>query len=208
MKMAGTLLAVGAGFLSVLGMHYLVINKNRKYNSCKSEKNEAKTEVPETVPEVCIEVPVQRQIISELVSQSETKLEKYKFYAVECLMGHVGRNNGLIKVLPIKAKTAKEAAEIARYKPRVKHDAKNAILSVTKVSFDRFIALERENQNDPFFHCTNRQMQREFEEQLEIFKIEEEEKLYTKKHSLRKIYNYREPGVERLRGDISTLDIA
>ena len=81
-------------------------------------------------------------------------------YAVTVKFGHVGRNNYIIKTIPIRAENGREAAEIARWTSRVKHHAKDAILSVIKIDDDQFEQLRQNRKNDAFFHCTNIQEQR------------------------------------------------
>ncbi|MCR5607135.1 MAG: hypothetical protein K6F69_10030 [Treponema sp.] len=212
MNSSKIIMAIGTGIVSVFGLAFLFVNQDKlcKKRYCKShEKNNAETKKDAgSVTEDIIEVPVRVRIPQERVIFSETKQEAVSFYVVKCIFGHVGRNKATVKELPIKARNAKEAAEIARYTPRVKHDFKYAILNVRKVSFEEFKEVQRRNNLDPYFRCTNRQQQREFEEHMEIFDFGEEKKLYNKKHSLRKTYNFREPGVEKLHGDISSLDIA
>lgn len=204
MKIARLILGIGAGILIIpLG---LSLNKKRKLLKAKLQKKPENNNFKTF--EVNRETQVKRTITPNTHKINEKNLGKLSFYKVECIGGHVGQKRGIILELPIFAQNGREAAKIARYTPRIKHDAKNAILNVTKISYSEFIELKRKNKKNPYFHCTNRQMQREFEEDLDIIDIEEEEQLYTKKHSLRKTYNYREPEIERLHGNISSLDLA
>lgn len=200
------------GVLSVIGLAYLSLKQDMLFKKryCKAHERTAPgtNSNDEVVTEVIREVPVQVLIPQETVLFSETKPVAVQFFAVKCLFGHVGRNKATVKELPIRAKNAKEAAEKARNTPRVKHDAKNAILCVRRIDDKEFKELQRNCHHDPYFHCTNRQQQRAFEEHMKIFEIVEERKLYKKKHSLRKTYNFQGPWVERLQGDISCLDIA
>ncbi len=86
---------------------------------------------------------------------------KEKFYAVETKCGHVGRRRCVIITFPIKAKSGKEAANIARRIPRVKHDHKDAILSVKHITEEEFLSLLENTNNDEYLHCKNIQEQRE-----------------------------------------------
>ena len=63
---------------------------------------------------------------------------KNKFYAVVTKCGHVGRNNYREVTFPINAKSGKEAAEIARWLPRVKHHKKDAIVRVFEIDYEKY----------------------------------------------------------------------
>ena len=83
-----------------------------------------------------------------------------KYFKVTAKFGHVGRNKYYEAAVYIEAQTAKEAALQARLKPRVKHNHKDAILSVDELDYQEFIcgqALMREN---PYFGCRSVQEQR------------------------------------------------
>lgn len=45
--------------------------------------------------------------------------------------------------------------------PRVKHNHKDAILSVTRISKEEYLLLLEENHNDEYLHCKNIQQQKE-----------------------------------------------
>ena len=66
---------------------------------------------------------------------------KYEMYEVACKCGHVGRSHYLEIRYPVIAQSGKDAAYRARYFPRVKHDHKDAILSVCKINQQRFSEL-------------------------------------------------------------------
>jgi hypothetical protein len=83
-----------------------------------------------------------------------------KYYAVKTMCGHVGNGKYLEVTFPIKAYSSKEAAEIARWRPRVKHHNKHAILDIKLISYDEYITLIDEQNNDPFIHCSNKQEQK------------------------------------------------
>lgn len=82
-----------------------------------------------------------------------------KYFAVTVKAGHVGRNNYIIKTLAIRAESGKEAAYIARWKGRVKHHDKKAILNVEEVSMEDYYDLKKKNDDDLYFSCTSRQEQ-------------------------------------------------
>ena len=88
------------------------------------------------------------------------KNNKKNYYVVYAKCGHVGRFNHIVKAFPIRAASPSEAALIAREKPRVKHNRKDAIVSVkevTKKDYKKFLANFRA---DPFFRCKCIQDQR------------------------------------------------
>ena len=97
---------------------------------------------------------------------------KTNYFAVIAKCGHVGRNWYVVKTLYIKAESGKEAAKIARYTPRVKHDHKDAIRDVVKITFEEYEAGKLKMQNDPYFqiHNSTEQRKRECISKNEIFK--------------------------------------
>ena len=80
---------------------------------------------------------------------------KNKFYAVVTKCGHVGNGKYREVTFPINADSGTEAAEIARWIPRVKHHKKDAIINVTEISYDYYIELLEINNNDPYLQCKN-----------------------------------------------------
>ena len=86
-----------------------------------------------------------------------------KYYRVEVKCGHVGRGRCIIKYLYIAAETGKEAAFIARYHPRVKHDHSDAILNCEEIGKDEYLEGIRRNKDDLYFRLHNRNEQREYE---------------------------------------------
>ena len=73
-----------------------------------------------------------------------------RYYRVEALCGHVGKGRCIRKEFGVVASNGKEAARICRTIPRVKHDFKEAILSVKEVSYIEFLALIYQNRHDPY----------------------------------------------------------
>ena len=86
-----------------------------------------------------------------------------RYFKVTAKCGHVGRGYYIPIDFAIVAKDGKQAASITRDKPRVKHDHKDAILSVTEITFEEFMVLRSQNDADPFLHCKNIQQQRGIE---------------------------------------------
>ena len=82
-----------------------------------------------------------------------------EYYLVKAQFGHVGRNNYIIKTVPVYAKNGKEAAYKVRWMSRVKHDRKDAITEVKKCTFDEYLTQKEINKKDPYFIVKNRQEQ-------------------------------------------------
>ena len=83
------------------------------------------------------------------------------YYKVICKCGHVGRKHYVPIQFAIIAKNGKEAARIGRNLPRVKHQHKDAVLNVIKISYEDFLELIEINNNDPYLKCKNKQQQNE-----------------------------------------------
>lgn len=109
--------------------------------------------------------------------------EKERFFEVVAKCGHVGRNFYVLKTFALSASSRKDAAEKARSLPRVKHHYKDAIRSVSEISYERFSEICRENDNDPYLHCTSIQEQRDLCSDMEIFP---EENAYFKGRAVKK----------------------
>ena len=84
---------------------------------------------------------------------------KLKFFRVTCKCGHVGRQFFIRIDFPVNADSGKEAAEIARLIPRVKHDHKDAILNCVEIDYEEYLILQKINANDPYLKCKNPQEQ-------------------------------------------------
>lgn len=88
-------------------------------------------------------------------------IQEYEmFYKVKAKCGHVGRNNYIEKTFYVTAHSGKEAARKVRYLPRVKHDRKDAILSVEQISRPEFVEGNAANSIDKYFKVTNSSEQR------------------------------------------------
>ena len=112
------------------------------------------------------------------------------YWKIEAKVGHVGgRKKYKIQTFYIAATSGKEAAYKARFAPRVKHNDKKAILSVTKISYEDFVIGNIEYKNDAFVQARNIQEQRRYCFDLEIFDEENylEERRYEKDYD--KPYN-------------------
>ena len=87
-----------------------------------------------------------------------------RYFTVTAKCGHVGRDCYIPITFAVKANSAKEAASVTRFLPRVKHHRKDAILSVEEVDFSAYQDRYYINSFDPYFQCSNRQEQmREYE---------------------------------------------
>lgn len=97
----------------------------------------------------------------------------YNYYLVKTKFGHVGRNNYCIIDIPIYAKNKKEASKLAIETPRVKHDDKNVILDIKKITNEEYKTLKFKFSLNPFFICKTIQEQRSFKNlDLNIIKNE------------------------------------
>lgn len=82
------------------------------------------------------------------------------YYKVVAKCGHVGRGHYILKDFFIKAEDGKEAAYIVRFRPRVKHHWKDAIVAVTLISKEEFIRGREIQKKDLYFNVTNSTEQR------------------------------------------------
>lgn len=82
-----------------------------------------------------------------------------KMFEVVCKCGHVGKSHYIPVAFAVKAANGKEAARIARFFPRVKHDHKDAILSVREIDYAKFLSITEDLEYDPYMHCSNIQEQ-------------------------------------------------
>lgn len=85
--------------------------------------------------------------------------EKINYFEVIAKCGHVGKRFYIPIKFAVAAENSKEAAKIARSIPRVKHDHKDAILSVKKISYQEYVQLEEENDKDLYLKCHSKQEQ-------------------------------------------------
>ena len=83
-----------------------------------------------------------------------------KYFKVICKCGHVGRGHFVRVSFPITAQCARDAADVARYIPRVKHDQKDAILDCVEIDEAEFLAVKKANNEDPYLRCSSPQEQR------------------------------------------------
>ena len=122
--------------------------------------------------------------------------EKIKYYAVETKCGHVGRKNFIRVTYGVQAISKKEAAQIGRRIPRVKHDHKDAILGVKEISYEEYLTLNKVNKNDIYLQVHSKQdqnyycaglsarLEQENEDSIELKRNREERLIYKKKKYL------------------------
>ena len=109
-------------------------------------------------------------------------------YEVKAKCGHVGKSRYLIVAFPIKADNGRDAAQIVRKMGRVKHDHKDAIRSVRKITQEEYDDLVMKNNNDPYLQARNKQEQNETCTALDFYTLEEEkEKSIDKKERKERI---------------------
>lgn len=82
-----------------------------------------------------------------------------KFYEVVAKCGHVGKNRYYEGVFYEVAENGSQAATIVRGRGRVKHDHKDAILSVRNITREEFIEGRKQKNLNPYFNCFNKQQQ-------------------------------------------------
>ena len=95
------------------------------------------------------------------------------FYEVQAKCGHVGKGRFFRGTFYVRAYTGSEAATIVRMLPRVKHDHKDAILSVRRIDKEEYEEGRREHSQNIYYSCVNIQQQRECLDQIEEY-IEDE----------------------------------
>lgn len=84
-----------------------------------------------------------------------------RYWAVAAKCGHsgFGKKYYVPVTFAIQAESGTDAAAIARAMPRCKHDHPDAVLAVTKISYEEYIALNNANAQNPYFHCASKQEQ-------------------------------------------------
>lgn len=117
-----------------------------------------------------------------------------KYFKVTCKCGHTGSRKTYIPItFPVVANNGKEAASIAREKPRCKHHHKDCVQKVEQCTLNEFLDQIKENKNNPYLSCRNIQEQKMLgiEDQFVIEpkysdELNEEEDLNTKPYYYRK----------------------
>ena len=123
-----------------------------------------------------------------------------KYYKVTCKCGHVGRTHFIRIDFPIITNSASRAASIAKRFPRVKHDAKDAIIDVKEIDKDEYYSLYRKNSLDPYLQCRCIQEQNlieDFFHRLESEPISEKRVKRTSRRNALGYRRYKDECVER-----------
>ncbi len=122
------------------------------------------------------------------------------YYVVSAKCGHVGKNNYYRGKFYVYAENGSEAASVVRNRPRVKHDHKNAILDIKRITFEEYIKGYIEESHKPYYMCTNKQQQLDNWDNIkeDVYPEVAEDSIRTKKHSLKWVYNT-DPLYEELR---------
>lgn len=92
------------------------------------------------------------------------------YYEVIAKCGHVGRKHYVPIKFAVIAEDGKEAAKKVRQFSRVKHNHKDAILNVKKITYKRYLEIIEVNHNDEYLKCHSKHEQKlinNFEERLE-----------------------------------------
>lgn len=104
-----------------------------------------------------------------------------KYYKVAAKCGHVRRGHYIIKDFFVKAEDGKNAAYKVRRLPRVKHDWKDAIVSVTSITREEFMQGHEIQNQDLYFKVTNSSEQKlydaiDYEQVLDYVEPEKKKK--------------------------------
>ena len=82
-----------------------------------------------------------------------------KYFKVVAKCGHLGKKKYVPITFAVKARDGKEAAEKARWIPRVKHQHQDAILDCEKITYEEFVEINKKNNEDGYLQCKNVQQQ-------------------------------------------------
>ena len=116
-----------------------------------------------------------------------------KYFEVTAKCGHVGKNKYIPITFFVNAESAKEAAEICRDIPRVKHDHRDAILNVAEITNTEFVEGIRNNECDPYLQAKNIQQQRKVKDVIATRILDEKTSLKPSKEiRKKKIYHGKE----------------
>lgn len=91
----------------------------------------------------------------------------YKYFAVLCKLGHVGKDMFLPKILAIKAFDGKAAAQIARYVGRVKHDRKDAVIFTSEITEKQYAQISTINDRDIYMLAHSISEQKDIQEAIQ-----------------------------------------
>ena len=86
-------------------------------------------------------------------------IKKRNYFKVVAKCGHVGKGYYFEGKFYVMAQTATRAAEKTRKFPRVKHDYKDAIISVEPISYQEYLEGQNYEYNRPYYNCLSKQEQ-------------------------------------------------
>lgn len=100
------------------------------------------------------------------------------YFKVTAKCGHVRKGHYIIKDFYVKAEDGKDAARKVRFSPRVKHDWKDAIMFVEKITAEKFVKGCEIHNLDLFFYMTNSSEQKAYRavDYEQVYDCEEPEK--------------------------------
>ena len=122
-----------------------------------------------------------------------------RYYEVVAKCGHVGKRYYYRGVFYVNAENGEEAARAVRYFPRVKHDHPDAILKVTRVTEDEYLAGKERVADEVYFRCESMQEQGRYWDEISanIYpearynEDEEERKPHVRRRQKDKPFNWR-----------------
>lgn len=82
------------------------------------------------------------------------------YYVATLKGGHVGQKYYIEFTKAIKAYSKKEAADKCKKLPRAKKGQADMIISIDEISYDEYVELMKEENENPYFLCKNIQQQR------------------------------------------------
>lgn len=143
----------------------------------------------------------------------DLSITQLKYFKVVAKCGHVGKGMYFKGQFYVAADSASLAASKTRKFPRVKHDYKDAIISVTEISYKDYLDGQNYEYNRPYYNCQSKQEQALYWDEIsqDVYLEEEvKEVKLTKKHSLNKSFNH-DPlytELKRYKGNINLIEIA
>jgi len=126
--------------------------------------------------------------------EGDLPITQRNYFKVIAKCGHVGKGYYFEGKFYVAAETASHAATKVRKFPRVKHDYKDAIISVTPISYQEYIEGQNYEYNRPYYNCLNKQEQYMYWDDIsqdihfESNYMRDEIKS-SKKHSLKNTFN-------------------
>lgn len=114
-----------------------------------------------------------------------------RYFLVTAKCGHVGKDYYYKGNFYIKAENGRIAAQIVRDAPRVKHNHKDAILSVRKIEHQEFLIGKQEESKKPYYTCFSKQEQNKYWDEIkkDVYKDFHQEERYSKNKKLHSLIN-------------------